>query len=240
MEQVKSFRVENIDQMHSDGTKVFFRFRTSDNEEKFMWMPVPMFAKFASVMLANLLEKAPPVPPGTPPQDLFAQPLPARTIGHGTAEDGREGVCCRPGSVPDDICSAQVMCMRMGDQPSISMDWPTSAPRRERIEGFRFGRSADDLRRALGPDQLGPDQVPVVRAQMPAANLGVGGDLDGGALLDRHAASAPIRHNLSRDAETVGETACATAGLGCSLNDGIHAHMVHRVCTESTARFYRL
>lgn len=54
---------------------------------------------------------------------------------------------------------------------------------------------------AFGCDQLGPDQVPVVRAEFPAANSAISGQFDCRAMLNRNnAARFPVGDCLLADA----------------------------------------
>lgn len=66
----------------------------------------------------------------------------------------------------------------------------TKAKASRDIEFSRLGGGFGHVGRARGADQLGPDAVPVDRAQIPAADGAAGGLFDGSTALSRGATPA--------------------------------------------------
>lgn len=74
--------------------------------------------------------------------------------------------------------------------------------------------------------KLGPDQVPVVRAQVAAGDHSVGGALNGKAVLDwnRTRAASPLMHDGRRNSDSLCKGGLAPHGLTCGLNGLLVCH----------------
>lgn len=87
MESMRTVRINRLDHITSDGTKIAFRLHTADQWHKDVHLSVGDAGKFVSLILAELVRHAPPTPT-QPPTRLASVPIPARAIGQATAPDG--------------------------------------------------------------------------------------------------------------------------------------------------------
>lgn len=84
---IHTVRIDKMDHIVCDGTKLAFRMHTADQWHKDVHLSVGDAGKFVALILSELVRHMPPVP-NAPPTSLTSAPIPARGFGQATAPDG--------------------------------------------------------------------------------------------------------------------------------------------------------
>jgi hypothetical protein len=85
--ELHTVRIDRLDHIICDGTKIAFRMHTADQWHKDVHLSAADAGKFVALILSTLVRDMPALPAGQP-TTLTAVPIPAKAIGHGNAPDG--------------------------------------------------------------------------------------------------------------------------------------------------------
>lgn len=85
--KLKTVRIDRLEHIACDGTKLGFRMHTADQWHKDVHMSVGDAGKFVALILSALVREMPQVPT-VPPVSLTSVPIPARGIGQAIGPTG--------------------------------------------------------------------------------------------------------------------------------------------------------